>query len=584
MNDYADSFQHFLSGFDQVIQSANPLKLLNYLINPEFLQLFSFESLMKLHHLLEPHLQSPRAQSLRETPLVQKFQDEIVFRHLIRIPRDFSNLRQLLESQFPEEPLTQALDGLTRAVRANADWIQQEVAFLGELEQIRGQGSRFEEIIVKILNAFSPEMGQNRASTHIAFVRRGEVGEVAETSPTLADKYLRPAILRKIATVGRPAGNAIFPDANIGSEFERAAYSIQFELKGEGLLEEFIEYRFVDALNYWDKFYSEGRSAGLAFAFLAFAYHNPLYHLLSPYLICFGAYEDGIIKHVEAIREKVTAAQERGMRILILPESDVPQAQDCLQACQIVPYRVGTLREVLDSITEDTASLAKRLRELYPTQTDISIVPSPSEKSIQPLEGENRLVTALFAELSGVTQMSPSMTTEAILEKVNQCRQVVTDAVSRYEGNLHGFTGDRASAFFGAPLAHEQAPERAIRAALDMQKLVAELGLNLSVGINTGMVYFGPIGAPEHQEISAYGSDINLAKRLQESANPGQILVGEGTYRLTRRAFEFQSQPPLTLKDIEKPVSVYQALKALPKPEKVRGIEGLKAPMIGRDE
>ena len=463
MNDYADSFQNFLEGFDQAIRDANPLKLLNYSIKSEFLQLLSFESLMKLHHLLEPYLQVPRAQSLQETPLVQKLQDEIVFRHLTRLPRDFDNLRQLLESQFPEEPLTQALRTCppnvaagsvppSQTVRANADWLQQEVAFLAELGQIRGKGSRFEEIIVKILNAFSPETAQNKASTHIAFVRRGEVGEVSATSPTL-----RPAILRKIATVGKPAGGAIFPDSNIGPEFERAAYGIQFELKGEGQLEEFIEYRFVDALNYWDKFYGEGRSAGLAFAFLAFAYHNPLYRPLAPYLVCFGAYEDGIIKRVEAIQEKVAAAQERGMRILILPESDVSQARDCLQACQIIPYRVGTLREVLDSIVENTESLARRLQELLSTQTDISIVPSPPKQPIQPLEGENRLVTALFAELSG---MSQNTATEAVVEKVNQCRQAITNAVSHYEGRLHGFTGDCAFAFFGAPLAHENAPER----------------------------------------------------------------------------------------------------------------------------
>ena len=88
----------------------------------------------------------------------------------------------------------------------------------------------------------------------------------------------------------------------------------------------------------------------------------------------------------------------------------------------------------------------------------------------------------------------------------------------------------------------------------------------------------------QHQEISAYGMDIILAKRFQEAAQPGQILVGEGTYRPTRRAFEFEPLPPLTFRGIAEPVSAYQVLKVLPKPEKIRGIEGLKAEMIGREK
>ena len=106
----------------------------------------------------------------------------------------------------------------------------------------------------------------------------------------------------------------------------------------------------------------------------------------------------------------------------------------------------------------------------------------------------------------------------------------------------------------------------------------------IKVGINTGMMYFGPIGTQEHREISAYGEDINLAKRLQEEAQPGQIIVGERTHRFTRKAFEFETLQPLTLKGIEKPIQAYSAIKQLPRPEKIRGIEGLRARMIGRDD
>jgi len=200
------------------------------------------------------------------------------------------------------------------------------------------------------------------------------------------------------------------------------------------------------------------------------------------------------------------------------------------------------------------------------------------------MQGENRLVTALFADISGFTPLSQRLPTESVVEKVNQCFQAVTDAVYRYEGSVNRFIGDCVLAFFGAPLAHENDPERAIRAGLDMKAEVVKLSLNLSVGINTGVMYFGPIGTQRHLEVSAYGPDINLAKRLQETAKPGQVIIGESTYRLTRRAFEFQPLSPLTLKGIAKPVPAYEAVKVSPRPEKIRGIEGLRAPMIGREE
>ncbi|MCX5748626.1 MAG: AAA family ATPase [Candidatus Saganbacteria bacterium] len=215
-------------------------------------------------------------------------------------------------------------------------------------------------------------------------------------------------------------------------------------------------------------------------------------------------------------------------------------------------------------------------------------IPEPLRKrmdsAMQEMEGENRLITTLFADISGFTQLSQELSPEDIVEKVNQCFQAITDAIYRCEGNINRFIGDCVLAFFGAPLTHEDDPYRAVMSGLDMISAVSNIGLNIKVGINTGMMYFGPIGTQEHSEISAYGEDINLAKRLQESAQPGQVIVGERTHRYTRKAFEFEQLPPLELKGIKKPISAYIAIKQLSKPEKIRGIEGLRAEMIGRDE
>jgi class 3 adenylate cyclase/predicted ATPase len=239
----------------------------------------------------------------------------------------------------------------------------------------------------------------------------------------------------------------------------------------------------------------------------------------------------------------------------------------------------------------EAASGTSRVEMVVPNLEDMQdrlYIPEPIKRRMDAAErdivGENRLVTAVFADISGFTPMSESLDAEAVVERVNQCFQAVTDAVYRYEGSVNRFIGDCVLAFFGAPLAHENDPERAILAALDMREAVSQLDLNISVGINTGMMYFGPVGTQEHLEISAYGQDINLAKRLQETAQPGQILAGEGTYRFTRRAFEFARLERLTLKGITEPVSAYAALKPLPRPEKIRGIEGLRAELIGRDD
>ena len=110
------------------------------------------------------------------------------------------------------------------------------------------------------------------------------------------------------------------------------------------------------------------------------------------------------------------------------------------------------------------------------------------------LEGENRLVTALFADICGFSVLSRKLSTEVVVEKVNQCFQTVTDTVYRYEGSVNRFIGDCVLAFYGAPLAHENDPERAVLAALDMRDEVSKLELEISVGINTGTVYFGSIG------------------------------------------------------------------------------------------
>jgi len=156
------------------------------------------------------------------------------------------------------------------------------------------------------------------------------------------------------------------------------------------------------------------------------------------------------------------------------------------------------------------------------------------------------------------------------------------DVLLKYEGRVDRFLGDGLLAVFGVPAAHESDPERAILAALEIREAAGELGLEVTAGINTGEVYAGGVGSEQHREVTVMGPVVNLAARLQGHAAPGQILVGEATHRHTRRAFAF-APLSLELKGIAHPVTAYAVERALPRPEKARGIEGLRAELIGRD-
>jgi class 3 adenylate cyclase len=204
------------------------------------------------------------------------------------------------------------------------------------------------------------------------------------------------------------------------------------------------------------------------------------------------------------------------------------------------------------------------------------------DQLLTPAEGENRVVTVLFADMSRSVQTTVDLHPEDAVALVNRLLRGMVDALLKYEGRIDKLLGDGVLAVFGVPQAHEDDPERAIRAALDIRAAAEPLGLEVTAGINTGEVYVGEIGSERHQEVTVMGPVVNLAARLQGQAEPGQILVGDATYRITRRAFEF-SPLTLTLKGYGQPVIAHAAKRALARPEKARGIEGLRAELIGRD-
>jgi class 3 adenylate cyclase/tetratricopeptide (TPR) repeat protein len=232
-----------------------------------------------------------------------------------------------------------------------------------------------------------------------------------------------------------------------------------------------------------------------------------------------------------------------------------------------------------------TEAAIPRLEELHARmqRTMPSSLAAQVQTDTGDAEGENRILTVLFADVSGSVATTENMSPEDAADLISECLKAMVDTILKYGGTINRFLGDSVLAFFGVPETHENDPERAILAALEMREAVTKLNLSISSGINTGMVYVGGIGPDSHREFAAMGTAVNLAARLEKEAEPDQILVGEATYRHTRRAFEFAALEPLAIKGITEPVTAYEVLKQLPRPDKIRGIEGLRADMIGRE-
>lgn len=209
-------------------------------------------------------------------------------------------------------------------------------------------------------------------------------------------------------------------------------------------------------------------------------------------------------------------------------------------------------------------------------------------------DADRRTVTILFADLSGFTALSERLDPEVVQALQIELFSELTAAVENFGGFVDKFIGDALLALFGAPVAHEDDPERALRAALDMLARTRRLGespasasssMVLHIGINTGPVVAGGLGVGTAKSYSVTGDTVNTAQRLQSLAAPGEVLVGPLTYRLTRHAFSYESLGDVVLRGKAGSVLVHRLGGPLASPRAARGLEvlGLSAPLIGRD-
>lgn len=237
------------------------------------------------------------------------------------------------------------------------------------------------------------------------------------------------------------------------------------------------------------------------------------------------------------------------------------EAQRTLLGGAVVDTALGSLRQQLTQLRRQPESLA----------------------------GERKLLTVLFADISGFTTLSEKLDPEYVRSLMNACFDQLVLSIVKYAGQVDKFIGDAVMALFGAPIAYENHAERALRTALDMMGKMdsfnAEHGtdLGLHVGINTGLVVAGGIGSQGQQQYSVIGDTVNLAARLEDLSEMGQILVGPNTYRLTAPLFEFKPLAPTHIKGKGAPILIYQLFGHKSAPGSLRGIEGLHSPLVGRE-
>ncbi|HVN72280.1 MAG TPA: adenylate/guanylate cyclase domain-containing protein, partial [Desulfomonilia bacterium] len=173
-----------------------------------------------------------------------------------------------------------------------------------------------------------------------------------------------------------------------------------------------------------------------------------------------------------------------------------------------------------------------------------------------PIESERRIATVMFADISGFTAMSEKMDPEQVTCVMNDCFCMMGDCIEKHGGTIDKFIGDCVMVLFGVPKALEDAPQKAVNAAIEIRNRLYKFNkdkdlsipLNIHIGINTGPVVSGMVGSDQKQEFTVMGDTVNLASRIEGASQVGQILVGPATYKATKTGFKYKTLPHIALK------------------------------------
>ena len=210
------------------------------------------------------------------------------------------------------------------------------------------------------------------------------------------------------------------------------------------------------------------------------------------------------------------------------------------------------------------------------------------------VEGERRVVTMLFCDVHNSTATAEKLDPEEWTEIINGAFEYMIRPIYKFEGTVARLMGDAILAFFGAPISHEDDPQRAVLAGLDIVNGIATyrkeveqrwgIDFNVRVGINTGLVVVGNVGSDLRTEYTAMGDAINVAARMEQTAQPGMVQIAEGTYRLMGAEFEVEQIGGIEVKGKSEPVTAWRVLKYVAAAHRLRGLFDTTLPLIGRVE
>lgn len=222
----------------------------------------------------------------------------------------------------------------------------------------------------------------------------------------------------------------------------------------------------------------------------------------------------------------------------------------------------------LNEKIREEEQMRSRLERFHSPQVIEMILKGSQETKENIMEPKDQTVTILFTDIVGFTPLSERMPPREINMLLNQFFSQMTDIIFKYDGTLDKYIGDCLMAVFGAPLEKKGDSERAIKAALEMRKKLAEMmkktdvekKFNIRIGINTGKVVAGNIGSPNRMDYTVIGDPVNIASRLESIALPNQILIGEETYRNIKDKFKIKKVGPKKVKGKSAAINVYEVL------------------------
>jgi class 3 adenylate cyclase len=256
---------------------------------------------------------------------------------------------------------------------------------------------------------------------------------------------------------------------------------------------------------------------------------------------------------------------------------------------------MGCGQPVTEQTTLDVDRLS-RLTAATPGTLIQKMRTASSEKQV-PLTGslgEKRVVTTLIVDVVGSTRLAEQLDLETWMKVINTAFDSFAPVIYKFEGTIVRLLGDSLLAFFGAAVAHEDDPQRAVRAGLEIIDLVKgyageieqaqHVDFAVRVCINTGQVVIGPVDDDLRFEYTTSGGTVNLAYRLKFAGSPMSVVVTGNTYRFIAPYFECQELPDLEVKGMSEKIHVYQVKETRAILGRTRGFADLESPMVGRDQ